>query len=516
MTDPQSIDFSRRYSPERPYNRSGASSAPRSEDDPGRFGLTPERIASLESQLESDRGRIINSAAVRRLQQKTQVFPLERNAAVRSRLTHSLEVQQTGRFIVRTIFQKLGKDAHRYGLAGLERATETLVEMACLMHDIGNPPFGHFGEAALSTWFQRHVHELSPFRRAGNDSLAADLTRELTNFEGNAQGIRLICHLQKLNLTWAQAATVLKYTRPATEPKPARQEPLYKLRKKPGYYYSERRFVSRMQQALGIEAGHRHPLTYVMEAADDISYCLADLEDAVDKGLMSYLELADELKQTFTRLRGDDAAGQHFLHFGSPRSFDDVVNDAGDRARRDAISPEHEFFIWLRVGLIHPLVRHASDSFIRNIDGVFHGRHETPLLEDGTPFHGVIDTFKDVALRRVFSVAEVQTLELQGYAIITGLLNHFRPLLDLDQETFDQLQHGRTEGALIESRLYQRLPNKHLRAYHELRKEGPAELSEEVWERYCRCRLIQDMISGMTDQFALDEFRTLSVTDHLA
>lgn len=510
MSDNQPIDFSRRFSLARPYNRRSASGQRTAGSD---FLLTPERIPELENQLESDRGRIINSAAVRRLQQKTQVFPLERNAAVRSRLTHSLEVQQVGRFIARTIFRKLGRRAGDYRLDGLERASETLVEMACLMHDIGNPPFGHFGEAALSAWFTDHVEELEPFRWIEPGSLTEALVRELTSFEGNAQGIRLISHLQKLNLTWTQAATIVKYTRCATEPKPSGDDPLYKLRKKPGYYFSERDFMADMQQALGMEPGHRHPLTYVMEAADDISYCLADLEDAVDKGLLSYPQLAEELKDTFRSLRPDDHAGAHFGHSGSQRPFDDVIDEALQRAGREPISPEHEFFIWLRVGLIHPLVDHAARSFIDNIEGVFRGCHDKPLLEDSSPCHGVIDTFKDVAFRRVFSVPEVQTLELQGYTIITGLLDHYRPLLALDQNTFGKLHQGRTRGALIESRLYQRLPNKHVRAYLELKQQVPEGISPEVWERYSRCRLVQDMVSGMTDQFALDEFRTLSVID---
>ncbi len=509
MTETRTIDFSRRYSLRRPYNRGEKA-------NDNQFAVTAGRISTFENQLESDRGRIIHSAAIRRLQQKTQVFPLERNAAVRSRLTHSLEVQQTGRFIVRKIFEKLGKDAALVGLTGLERATESLVEMACLMHDIGNPPFGHFGEAALSAWFEKHVQALEPFCQVDDGTLAANLVRELKSFEGNAQGIRLISHLQKLNLTWVQAATVLKYTRPATEPKPEDDAPLYCLRKKPGYYFSERRFVEEMQRVLGIAPGHRHPLTYIMEAADDISYCLADLEDAVDKGLMSYTGLAEELKQTFTGLCPGDPAGQHFMNLGKPpRSFDEVVDDAIDRAGYEAISPEHEFFVWLRVGLIHPLVSHAAQAFIDNLGEVFDGSYDKPLLEDRSPCHAAINAFKQVAFRRVFSVSEVQTLELQGYAIISGLLDHYRPLLDLGQDRFDQLRHGRTEGALIESRLYQRLPKKHIRAYRELKRELPGGISAEAWERYCRCRLIQDMVSGMTDQFALDEFRTLSVTDSL-
>ncbi|MGQ7952169.1 dGTP triphosphohydrolase, partial [Providencia huashanensis] len=107
--------------------------------------------------FESDRGRIINSAAIRRLQQKTQVFPLEQNSAVRSRLTHSLEVQQVGRYISKTVLGELKKRKllETYGLDERCDAFESLVEMACLMHDIGNPPFGHFGEAAIQRWFSK-------------------------------------------------------------------------------------------------------------------------------------------------------------------------------------------------------------------------------------------------------------------------------------------------------------------------------------------------------------------------
>ena len=120
------------------------------------------RSGDLQSALESDRGRIINSAAVRRLQQKTQVFPLERNAAVRSRLTHSMEVQQTGRFIVQSIFRALSPaQLEQYGLQDLERPIESLVEMACLLHDVGNPPFGHSGESAINDWFSQYLPTLT-------------------------------------------------------------------------------------------------------------------------------------------------------------------------------------------------------------------------------------------------------------------------------------------------------------------------------------------------------------------
>ena len=204
--------------------------------------ITPARemrsTNNLHTALESDRGRIINSAAIRRLQQKTQVFPLERNAAVRSRLTHSLEVQQVGRFIVQTIFNKLSDAQQKeYGLKRLERPLESLIEMACLMHDIGNPPFGHFGEAAINQWFAKHLDELvpEPCKAVGISVIFKHLAQDIKSFEGNAQGIRIVHSLLSLNLTYSQTAGILKYTRPASMSK--KDSPTNKdyLMKKVGY-----------------------------------------------------------------------------------------------------------------------------------------------------------------------------------------------------------------------------------------------------------------------------------------
>jgi len=188
----------------------------------------PKRI---EYALESDRGRIINSASVRRLQQKTQVFPLERNAAVRSRLTHSMEVQQNGRYIIKTIFAKLGDDANNLGLTGLQPAVESLVEMACLMHDIGNPPFGHFGEVAISAWFEKQLPQFKVFESAENQALSIKMQQDLKQFEGNAQAIRLTYSLQQMNLTYAQSASILKYTRAAYDPQPESEAALSYVQK---------------------------------------------------------------------------------------------------------------------------------------------------------------------------------------------------------------------------------------------------------------------------------------------
>lgn len=161
--------------------------------------------------------------------------------------------------------------------------------------------------------------------------------------------------------------------------------------------------------------------------------------------------------------------------------------------------------------LIHPLVHHAAEGFITNIDDIYHGRLNRALLEDDSLCHHLIETFKQVAIRHIFSVEEVQTLELQGYRIISELLNQYRPLLQLSQPDFNQVISGGHRDLLIESRLARRLPNKHVSAYGEAMKQLNVTDSgqHKLWEGYYRCRLLQDMVSGMTDQYALDEYRQL-------
>ena len=480
--------------------------------------ITPARTerstTNLNMALESDRGRIINSAAIRRLQQKTQVFPLERNAAVRSRLTHSLEVQQVGRFIVQRIFHFLTQEQIiDYGLKDLDRPLESLVEMACLMHDIGNPPFGHFGEAAINKWFQAHLASVAPERcqtpNTGINVIFKHLIEDIQNFEGNAQGIRIVHSLLSLNLTYSQTAGILKYTRPASMAKKDSPKNKNYLMKKVGYYFSEKPFIEALQNELEINQYCRHPASYIMEAADDISYCLADIEDAVEKGIISVELLCDKLKHQYKRtlinLTIDDTEHLNFVE----KAIDYALN----KAAAQPYNFNSEFFIYLRVSLLHPLVNHAASRFIEHIEAIYHGDFNHALLEDNSHLHAVTKTLKQVALEHVFNHQEVGKLELQGYRIITGLLDCYKPLLALNYDEFKRIIKG-DATFLIESRLIKKLSNKHLNSY----QKAIDTLTDEpdhfaAYEFYYRCRLIQDYISGMTDQFAYDEYRSLMAID---
>lgn len=478
----------------------------------------------ITRQFESDRGRIINSASIRRLQQKTQVFPLERNAAVRSRLTHSMEVQQVGRHIAKEILHRLKKhnDIKKYNLTYFSDAFESMVEMACLMHDIGNPPFGHFGEAAINAWFR---HKLGVSKKgdidddscqanflkcdghdADLDALRRKLRIDLSNFEGNAQAIRLIHTLLKLNLTYAQTACVLKYTGPAywQGDKPAGFD---YLMKKPGYYWAEENFVHRLQKKVSLEQYHRFPLTYIMEAADDISYCVADLEDTVEKHILSVDQLYLCLQQQWGEIEPEDA-------------FALTIKDAYERRENkyEHRSADDVFFMYLRVNVVKLLVPHAAKRFLQNLPQIFAGNFNGALLpeQDDDGASRLLRTFKAVAYKYVFSHHEVEELELQGYRVITGLLEIYGQLLDMPLSDFNQLvKNAHHKEYLIETRLYHKLSKKHRLAYTEAvnNLSHLSESQQQVREYYYRVRLIQDYISGMTDLYAYDEYRRLMAAE---
>ena len=462
--------------------------------------------------FESDRGRILNSAAIRRLQQKTQVFLLERNSVVRTRLTHSMEVQQVGRYIVKEIVNRLNKSGklNAFGLENSVMSIESLVEMACLMHDIGNPPFGHFGESAINHWFSQRlgidtisiypVLNINDFDDDSTKSLKLKIRQDLANFEGNAQAIRLVHTILRLNLTYSQIASIFKYSKPAYWSDDIPEEFNY-LMKKPGYYLSEESFVKTMSEQLDIQPFHRYPLTYIMEAADDISYCIADLEDAIEKKILTVQQLYHYLKEAWGPVKKGDL-------------FDEVVNRPYDNLKKnefEAIGID-QFFMYLRVNTISHLVPHAAERFIENIEAIYHGSFNHALLEDHDAEYKLLNIFKTVGFEHIFNHETVENVELQGYRIITGLLDIYSPLLNMATDDFIELvKNGNHKKYPIETRLYHKLSAKHCVAY----QQALAQLDNQqfnCWEFYYRCRLIQDYISGMTDHFAYDEYRKLMVT----
>ncbi|EKP0306478.1 dGTPase [Aeromonas veronii] len=447
--------------------------------------ITPERIhpwgnEDLLEATELDRARIVQAAPVRRLQQKTQVFPLDVKASVRSRLTHSLEVQETGRQISRRILAALP--------AGMvcEGAFINLVEMSCLLHDVGNPPFGHFGEQVMSQWLGEMLDPLYQQALAQPPSAQwAELRQDLQLFDGNAQSLRLVHSLHELNLTLGQLAALCKYPQ---QPRPGVSYGQHHgWSSKRGIFFSEQPLYRALGQSLGLAPGCRHPLVYIMEAADDISYCIADLEDAVDRRILTLNELLAALC--------------------SADGSDYMTTLLGDAQRSS-----WGFFPHFRHQLTRDLVALAASTYISEHEAILQGRYPQALLHGQAPAARVLDILKQVARAQVFMRPEVEALELEGYAALRGVLTTYSCLLAMPSGPFSRLLASEGGSELFFARrLYHRLSARHIKAYRlavAVRDERFVCEQEQEW--YYRVRLLLDYVSGMTDTYVLEEYRLLS------
>lgn len=460
---------------------------------------------NIEISIESDRGRVLSSPAFRRLQKRTQVFALELNASIRTRLTHSLEVAQNARFISKTIISKLKeKDGlERYKLNDLEDAFISTAEMTSLLHDIGNPPFGHFAEQTINDWISKNLLEkLDSFRASTQKhiDLKELIKKDICNYDGNAQAIRVIGKLQRLNLSYTQILSVLKYTRGAFEDKPAKGDDFDYLKKKPGYYYSEKDFIEKIQKTLDVKEGCRFPITYIMEAADDISYLTADLEDSVEKGILTLDEVYNLIKKECEK------EDEHYLL--------EVIQDRYVKAKEDEEPYQFNmFFTLVRAKLVTSLVYHVVDIFIDNHEAIFNGEFNSALLEydKKSKYYKAIEILENISMKHIYQNKHIQTLELKCYAIMNGLFTNYKALLELDCEDFEKLLKDESIDCFISMRLIRRVSPKQIVAYkNDMKKLDKEDIeSYKILEWYYRVRLIIDYISGMTDDYALEEYKVL-------
>jgi dGTPase len=470
---------------------------------------------TIMTESESDRGRILFCAAFRRLQQKAQVFSMEPNAAVRSRLTHSLEVSQVGRYIADQI-------SIRLEARGMAEATErvalvTFVESACLMHDIGNPPFGHFGEAAIKKWFddngalalQKACAPYGPNKNGSADPRLDSALADFLEFDGNPQGLRVVTKLQwnkdphGLNLTKTTLAAYLKYVRMAGEKIAAGVERNFV--KKAGYFCTEKELVDDIWKFFGYESGQRFPLAYIMEAADDIAYCISDLEDSIEKELLGQSEAIGAIKDEWLAAHKIDG------------DIDKKILKALECAASGRDGDQEFTFTDFRTTLTRAIVDYVADQYIENHSDVIGGTLKS-LLPEGSGAGEILNTLKSYCKRKVYCHESVQRTELAGYTAIYGLLDHFKILLGCSVGRFEcALDYSKNvdeqnQAIVIEKKYLRLFPQKYIKVYcHtvcDLRARKVADFEFHEWN--ARAHLIVDFISGMTDDFAMTTYQNLS------
>ena len=427
-----------------------------------RFGLEhyhdPKKNEN-RSDFRRDYDRLVFSSPFRRLQNKTQVFPLPGSIFVHNRLTHSLEVACVGKSLGVEIATALARHYADQPWKDSLYHIGDIVAAACLAHDLGNPPFGHSGEKAISTFFSEGEG------RALRDRLSDKEWADLTNFEGNANAFRLLTH--KFNgrrdggfaMTYSTLASIVKYPFESTLAKKG----------KFGFFTSEKGDFIHIADELGMIRRHtadgtvsyaRHPLVYIVEAADDICYEVMDIEDAHKLKILSTDKVISLLLDFFEGPRRDHIS--------------EVMGNVDD---------SNEKVAYLRSCVIGALVSRCAETFITNEDKILAGEFQGPLLSAIDSVEGrAYSRCNDLSWDKIYRASEVVDIELAGNRIITFLLE-------------------KLIGAVVNPDLnYSRL----------LLSKFPRQYDVDAPTLFGKIQAVLDHVSAMTDVYALDLFRKLN------
>ena len=372
-----------------------------------RQGDTSKRLRKEQDEtrlgFEVDYDRIIFSSAFRSLQDKTQVVPLSKTSFVHTRLTHSLEVSVVGRSLGRLVGKKILEKypaletTHGYKFNDFG----AIVAAASLAHDIGNPPFGHSGEKSIGEYFKTGPGKIY------EQGLTPKQYNDLVKFEGNANGFKILTETKKgieggLRLSYATLGAFLKYPKPSLPHKPTN----HIAHKKYGYFQSEDTFFEEVTKELGLakkniegeDCYYRHPLTYLVEAADDICYTIIDFEDGINLGLLD-----------------EDYSLEYLVK---------LVKDTINVNKYNALQTKAERLSYLRALSIGTLINEAVTVFIENEAAIMNGTFATGLL-DKSKYSAQIDDIIKISFEKIYQSNEVIEKEITGYRILNTLLDTY-------------------------------------------------------------------------------------------
>ena len=409
------------------------------------------------TQFQRDYDRIIFSSPFRRMQNKTQVFPLPEHVFVHNRLTHSLEVASVGRSLGNLLAEKLVSEFSENKLIS---EIGTIVSTACLAHDLGNPPFGHSGEAAISNFFEKGAgHEFQSLLTTGE-------WKDFTHFDGNANAFRILTHQFNgkrpggFALTYSTLAGIVKYP----------YESELTVKPKFGFFQSEKEDYKKIADQLEIdskpgnsESFCRHPLVYLVEAADDICYQIMDLEDAFKLGILSYVETKN-------------------LYLGFYDTETDKKYIENINATLTRVTDKNEQISYLRAGVIGKLIYECIGNFAENHEKIVAGNFEGSLIGSLKGKQAeAMNLVKQISYSQVYNHRSVVEIEIAGYKIIGTLLEEFVGAIMNPKDMYSK-------------KILSLLPDQY--------KTG----SDSV---YLKIQSIVDFVSGMTDVFALDLYRKI-------
>lgn len=418
-----------------------------------------DRNRDHRNQFQRDYDRLIFSASFRRLQNKTQVFPLPGSVFVHNRLTHSLEVASVGRSLASNVAWKHSAD----GLSAYMEEIGSVVSAACLAHDMGNPPFGHSGEKAIASFFSEGKGEYL------QKELSTDEWYDLIRFDGNANAFRLLTHqfagkrVGGFVLTYTTLAAIVKYPYPAIYCPSDKQ--------KFGFFTTEKEHYQKIASYLGIERKNdlaqevymRHPLVYLVEAADDICYQIMDLEDA------------HKLK-----IIGTEETMALMMDFFDNQRKAKIEKNMG------LVTDINEKIAYLRSSVIGALIDACTVAFLDNEQAILDGAFDGALIKHISPhLQHAYQVCTQRAFEKIYRSEEVLDVELAGYKIIQTLLEVFVQAVQAPDKAYSR-------------QLIHRIP---------------AQYQIDAQTTYGRIQAVVDYISGMTDVYALDLYKKITGID---
>jgi dGTPase len=419
-----------------------------------RFGESQEsKPSESRTPFHKDQDRVIFSSSFRRLERKTQVHPLSDNDHIHSRLTHSLEVSCVGRSLGAQVGEMLEGSLPRH-ISPADLGA--IVQAACLAHDIGNPPFGHTGEDAIRHWFRDSKNA------AFLSGLSPEQVKDFQIFEGNAQGLRILTQLEYhrfdggMRLTYATLGSFLKYPWHSGYEDPLKGE-------KFGVYQSELGFLNEIAQEVGLikiaeNRYCRHPLVYLMEAADDICYAIIDLEDGVEMNLLQY----SEVETLLLNLIGEDVPSSYFK-----------TNSSDPARRRLAI---------LRGKAIEIMVNAVAQAFVEQEQALLDGQLKGDLIALADPKVATcISHAKSLARDKIFKDPKKALIEIGAYTTLGSLLEAFLTAVD-------EVLAGKE------------VSYKSQRILDLIGRHAP----QAGWDKYRSYLRVVDYIAGMTDGYAVE------------
>ncbi|WP_061302237.1 deoxyguanosinetriphosphate triphosphohydrolase [Clostridium botulinum] len=444
------------------------------------------------SPFDSDYDRIIFSAPFRRLQDKAQVFPLEKSDFVRTRLTHSLEVATIARSIGISVEKELIQNGYlndNYSKGDIP----VILKCAGLAHDLGNPPFGHYGEETIKKVFEKIFDN-------NQNVLTKEQKNDFLHFDGNCQTIRILTRLQCLNdkygfhLTYATLATLMKYPMNSVNGNKKNGKVSYK---KFGYFQSEKEVADKILSSVGtkIEEGQafRHPLAFLLEAADDIAYSAADLEDGFKKKVITI----DDIKEMF-------------------KDNSEILDKLEEFIANNEYYVDERVIQRFRIYLQGRMIDAVIKTFIENQEKLLSGDFDKEILLESSE-HKIREMLKELADKKILCNEEIYKTELSGEIVIEYLLNFFINVLSKKEfvnkilESNGIFKNIEFEGK--EKRVYN-LISIDFRIVYEKRiieiinnvKDKNIKYREVLYNTYL---LITDYISCMTDNYSVDLYRRL-------